>query len=54
MEEGEDSPFRLRLRWPVSARLNDEQHRLVFKTPTWLKLLDMHGFLIPSPFKEDF
>ena len=36
MEEGENLPFGF-----VCAdvsRLNDEQNRLVFKTPTWLKI----------------
>ena len=48
MEEGENLPFRFPVHRCVSARLNDEQNRLVFKTPTWIKTLHMHGFLILS------
>lgn len=47
MEEGEDFPFRFHLYGRVSARLNDEQHRLVFKTPTWLKT-SIHAWLSDS------
>jgi len=37
MEKGEDLPLGFYLRGCLLAHLNDEQNRLVFKTPTWLK-----------------
>ena len=52
MEEGENfTSFHLRGR--ASARLNDEQNRLVFKTPTWL-ILYMHGFSESIAFLQFF
>ena len=47
MEEGEDLPFCFRVRERVLARLDDEQHRLVFKTPTWLETF-IHAWLSDS------
>jgi len=47
MEEGENIPFCFRVRWCVLARLNDEQNRLVFKTPTWLETF-IHAWLSDS------
>ena len=54
MEEGENLSFRFPVHIYVSARLNDEQNRLVFKTSTWLKTLHMHGFLIFTLVQELF
>ena len=47
MEEGEDLPFHFCPRGRVLARLEDEQNRLVFKTPTWLKTFT-HAWLSDS------
>ena len=47
MEKGEDLPFGFRFRGRPSAHLNDEQNRLVFKTPTWLKTF-IHAWLSDS------
>ena len=47
MEEGENLPFYFRVRGRVLARFNDEQDRLVFKTPTWLKTF-IHAWLSDS------
>jgi len=47
MEEGENLPFCFRVRGRFLARLNDEQNRLVFKTPTWLETF-IHAWLSDS------
>lgn len=47
MAKGENFPPCFHLNGRASACLNDEQTRLVFKTPTWLKTF-IHAWLSDS------